>query len=156
MWPRLSRALQTYLRMAEAVMASNLMLQLPAFIIDIMRLTPLEDLPRFMTSAEAAVATSGGGQRPFLTFSDEVLSVICPKLQLSYFPVAILVLLPWKEPRKTRQYYNDEEIEMKFLFRQNPKKSQIAKADLTTKVESEEEDLKLLTKRLERSPTTII
>jgi len=126
LWPRCGKVLRGYVQLSAAVLLTNLMLQVPAFVEDLRNLTPLEDLPKLMAGHKADATH-------YFLFKD-VLSVTLPKLQFSCFPIGVLVILPWRQRKKR------EEIQLNFLYRQ--KKTRPSKVN--EKQEAGEEDLKLL------------
>ena len=131
LWPRCSPTLQSYIQLFEAVVFINILLQLPSFILDVVKMKPLEDLSTLILNPQNIEK---------LGFCSQVISRVLPKLQFSYMPIGVIVVLPWKS--KDRR--SDDLVERSFLFRQIPKK-----CTLTTS--NEEQELKVM---LDNSPTS--
>ena len=112
LWLKCSPPLQCYLKLFFCIVLMNLFLLIPSFIIDISSIQPLENLSNLI---------SNSAKMNKLDFSSIVLSRIFSKLQFLYFPVGIMVILPWKSMEKRYDF-----VEKSFLFRQtknlSPKK----------------------------------
>ena len=135
LWPRCcSPTLQSYIVLFEAVMFINILLQLPSFILDVVKMKPLEELSFLILNPQNIEK---------LGFCSQVISRVLPKLQFSYMPIGVIVVLPWKT-KNSRRHGNDL-VERSFLFRQMPKKCTLMTAS------NEEQELKMM---LDNSPTS--
>ena len=94
-WPQCSSALKNYIQLCASVSIVDLTLQLPAFFLDVSKM---------MTSAE--------DKTPEMSFIVHVFSGTIPKLQFSIVPLAILTILPWKQPSPLPFKVADEDLRL--------------------------------------------